>query len=52
MKVRWHDDVRVDAKSFILVAEVEALGNDLARRLGDENREPIDDGKRDDTRRV
>jgi hypothetical protein len=44
MQMGGHDDKCVDAKVFLATAKVQAVGDDGAGFLGDENGEPFDDG--------
>jgi len=39
--VRRHDDKRVDAQLFLVVAVVQTVSDDLARLLGDEHGKPV-----------
>lgn len=40
-----HDDVGVDPQGFVLGAEIEAVGNDLAGGVVDEDWQPLNDGE-------
>ena len=47
VQVGGHDDVGVDAKALLAVAERQTLGDYLATCLRDEYGEPFDDGIRE-----
>ncbi len=45
MEVRRHYHVGIDAKTFVLVTEIQAVGDDLARLLVNKNGQLIDHGQ-------
>jgi len=46
VKMRWHDHVGVDPQPLMAMAEVQTVGNDLERSIGNENGQPLDNAER------